>query len=102
MRRLSLGGRLLALLIVAMTCGVLLPCSVLAQGPAVAEVAEAIRQKGLQWTPKVYERPFALGLVEEGASEAEKGPQAELEEKKLSELPAALDWRDHGGATSPR
>jgi hypothetical protein len=68
----------------------------------MAEVAEAIRQKGLQWTPKVYERPFALGLVEEGASEAEKGPQAELEEKKLSELPAALDWRDHGGATSPR
>jgi len=98
MRRLSLSGRLLALLIVAMTCGVLLPCSVLAQGPAVAEVAEAIRQKGLQWTPKVYERPFALGLVEEGASEAEKGPQAELEESKLSKLPPSLDWRDHGGS----
>lgn len=88
-RRLALG--LIALLL---CCLALMPGTALADTPSVEQISEAIKEQGLNWTPREYSRTFATGLLFDGKSEQTKelpaGP-------KVAALPSSLDWRNQGG-----
>jgi len=86
----------LALALVALAALLLLPTSALADKGAVSpELERAIKEKGLNWTPRAYDQDFALGLLE--LPDEQMPPKKEAESKiSLNQL-ATVDWRNNGG-----
>jgi len=73
----------------------LLPETTLADRGLLAEVKEAIQQKGLDWTPREYDREFPLGLL--FLPEAERRlAMSPSPRPELAALPAQLDWGPAG------
>jgi len=91
------GNQRLILVLTALVLGclALLPGTALADKPTVEQISEAIKEQGLGWVPREYNRTFATGLLFDGRS---KLPEEEPPlGPKVTTLSSSLDWRIHGG-----
>jgi len=87
--------RLVLLLGVLLLGWLVLPGAANADRPTVGQIREAIREKGLSWTAREYDRTFAMGLL---PFEEHSEPFAEAPASSRPLLyPSSLDWRNHGG-----
>ena len=97
-RRVAAHRRLVLLAAVLLSffalCVFAIPFGVCTEGPGLSRVKEAIAQQGLRWTPRQYDRVYALGAL---ASKDAVMPAAPEHGARLASLPSSLDWRDHGG-----
>jgi hypothetical protein len=92
-RRRILAG---VFILLALSVLILTPGVALADNPSLNDVQKAIRDKGLGWTPRTYDKEFALGLLgmpEPDVNVLRKPSASKLSLTKLS----AIDWRDNGG-----
>ena len=81
-------------IVLVVTWLALLPGLALADGPSVDEINRAIKQQGLQWTAREYDRTFATGVLFELEPEPPKEPTIS---PRPAYLPSSLDWRNNGG-----
>jgi len=65
-----------------------------AADPDLLQIEQAIREQGLDWTPRAYPRDFALGALPPPPAAPRKAP---LPPTRLAALPSSIDWRNHNG-----
>jgi len=96
-RRFGRKGWVVAFALMAMFCLALLPSVVMADEGEYKAIQDEITAKGLGWTPKLYDRKFALGANLDKEERAPDKPPLADDGAALAALPTSIDWRNKGG-----